>query len=471
MTEQEGDEKKDDASSIFISDKATHKDLLGYEIFTNPIATRISQLSASDTPLTIGIFGEWGSGKTSFLEMVRKSLKDTYNIDSMVFNAWKYEKEDELWSALLQCILNQAEIKGKWHERLKIKFKLWMMAVSLSSGLSEIIKSIITTILKTSIIILLLIFVIVILQPDISAYLAERNLTAKDVTLVGGGGISAIFIGLIIFLVAQKAEIILNLFDKNINIDLSKFKNSLSYREHISLIDKVNIEFREIVKLAKGKEEPEKPLVIIIDDLDRCLPEKALKLIEGIKLFLDMEYCVYLFALDRDLIEKIVHTKYKELNLDIAESKKIRENYIEKLIQVSIPIPPIDEERIREFIKILYAKYDTVFGDYISDIFAQTLPHNPRKIKHIIQMYLLWREIADPMIKKDIICPILLAKIVLIQSQFKEIFNEIVENHLLLKVLEASSLGEQIKLIDGGENTAYISAVVVKAEGILVLRQ
>ena len=55
----------DDASSIFISDKATSTDLLGYKIFTDPIATRISQLNASDTPLTIGVFGEWGSGKTS----------------------------------------------------------------------------------------------------------------------------------------------------------------------------------------------------------------------------------------------------------------------------------------------------------------------------------------------------------------------------------------------------------------------
>ena len=458
----------DDASSIFISDKATSTDLLGYKIFTDPIATRISQLNASDTPLTIGVFGEWGSGKTSFLEMVRTSLKNNYNIDSIVFNAWKYEKEDNLWSALLQCILNHAEVKGKWYDRLKIKLKLWRITVNLSSGLSEIAGNIIITVFKAIILILLIAIVIVILQPYISTYLAGRKLTAEEVTLLGGGGISAILLSLISVLVIPKAVSLLNLLDKNLNIDFSKFSNSLSYQEHISLIDRLNLEFRDIVKLAKGKEEPEKPIVIIIDDLDRCLPEKALQVIEGIKLFLDMEYCVYLFALDRDIIEKIVHVKYKDLNLADEEIKKARENYIEKLIQVSIPIPPIDKDRTKEFVKILYSKYDNIYGDYISDIFAQTLPHNPRKIKHIIQMYLVWREIADTMIKKNVICPILLAKIVVIQNQFKEIFNEIIENNLLLKALETSSLGEQLQLKEGDDKrTANISSVVIRAEGFL----
>lgn len=85
------------------------------------------------------------------------------------------------WSALLQCILNQAEIKVcKWYAKTKIKFKLWKMhIVSLRSGLSEIAKSIVTSILKILIIILLLITAIDILQPIISAYLSERNLTKR----------------------------------------------------------------------------------------------------------------------------------------------------------------------------------------------------------------------------------------------------------------------------------------------------
>ena len=93
-----------------LSDRPTTEDLLGFKQFTVPIAKRISNLTDKDTPLTIGIFGEWGSGKTSFLKMVDRELSDEYNISPIWFNAWKYDKEENLWSALLQCILNHTKV-------------------------------------------------------------------------------------------------------------------------------------------------------------------------------------------------------------------------------------------------------------------------------------------------------------------------------------------------------------------------
>ena len=62
------------------------------------------------TPLTIGILGPWGSGKTSFMRQVKDSVGE---LDSKIrhvkFNAWKYDVQETLWTAFLQTIVLQIE--------------------------------------------------------------------------------------------------------------------------------------------------------------------------------------------------------------------------------------------------------------------------------------------------------------------------------------------------------------------------
>lgn len=137
------------------ADSPTTKDLLGFMQFVRPLKERITNIDLKETPLTIGIYGAWGSGKTSFLNMLEKELKEKKcsiwiwvkqfiplrkkpkdwadagnskrcTIKSVIenyldkkkrlknrpiypiwFNAWKYSKEDNLWSALIQRILDE----------------------------------------------------------------------------------------------------------------------------------------------------------------------------------------------------------------------------------------------------------------------------------------------------------------------------------------------------------------------------
>src|SRR5262249_869620 len=61
------------------------------------------------TPLTVGLFGAWGSGKTTLMRMIERELKETDESKRFVFvqfDAWKYYKEDALWRALLLRVLN-----------------------------------------------------------------------------------------------------------------------------------------------------------------------------------------------------------------------------------------------------------------------------------------------------------------------------------------------------------------------------
>lgn len=126
-------------------------------------------------------------------------------------------------------------------------------------------------------------------------------------------------------------------------------------------------------------------------------------------------------------------TKTEEQTRNLAT---FGENYFEKIVQLAIPVPPLDESLIKGFITDLYSGMDETYCEDIVDIFAVGLPNNPRKIKNSLQVFLLWQDLAKEKIKIGKIIPSLLAKIVVIQNRFRTIYNEIIEDPSLLKELE-----------------------------------
>jgi predicted KAP-like P-loop ATPase len=81
------------------TDLPTTVDLLGYRQMVRPIVNRILASTTATTPLNVDVYGEWGSGKTSFLKMIDEELRDG-GLTPIWFSAWKYDREDNLWSAL-----------------------------------------------------------------------------------------------------------------------------------------------------------------------------------------------------------------------------------------------------------------------------------------------------------------------------------------------------------------------------------
>ena len=70
-------------------------------------------MSPGITPFTIGIYGKWGTGKTSLMRMLQKKLDEEKKIKTIWFNAWKFEKEKDIWVALIQTLLNEIEVKDE----------------------------------------------------------------------------------------------------------------------------------------------------------------------------------------------------------------------------------------------------------------------------------------------------------------------------------------------------------------------
>jgi ATPase subunit of ABC transporter with duplicated ATPase domains len=94
-----------------LDDLPTSKDTLDFQTYVDALADILLDPNAR-TPLTLGVFGPWGSGKTSLMKMIQARLqrttpdgesdRQTYTV---WFNAWLYSKEEALWRALVVQVL------------------------------------------------------------------------------------------------------------------------------------------------------------------------------------------------------------------------------------------------------------------------------------------------------------------------------------------------------------------------------
>jgi KAP family P-loop domain len=430
------------ANNVFavLRDSPTIEDLLGFKQFAISIAKNIIRDTDGDfdnnAQMTIGVYGEWGNGKTSFLQMVEQELKES-RIYPIWFDAWKYEKEDNLWAALVQKILDEAKVSGNWSRRAWVQFLIWKDSIRLRDGLWEVLKKVSPIFFKLLLIIISLYISIGLDTKTIEAFLSHWFPNNSVITTnVQANIIKTIGLLTAVFVTATGPFNLINIYKGKLGIDFSKFRHRSSYREHIAFLDEFGKEFEKIVRLlGQGK-----PLVIIIDDLDRCLPEKAIQVIEAIKLFLDIKGCIFLLALDRSIVERSVAVKYKEMmsiegDINRSFDKKTRfyEDYMDKFIQLAIVLPRLRRVEIQEFVRNLSTDEDVT---QCATIFGVGLSPNPRKIKRILRAFLFVRDMLVEDIRKYKIRTSIIAKLIVIQNQLTKVFEAFIEDPLLLEKLE-----------------------------------
>ena len=96
---------------------------LGYQVYVNAFVALIDNYGKDMAPLTIGIHGEWGSGKTTLMGAIKKKL-DGKKYISILFNAWKYNEEEGISRAFLRHSLLQVGNNFWWLRRFWYKLRL-----------------------------------------------------------------------------------------------------------------------------------------------------------------------------------------------------------------------------------------------------------------------------------------------------------------------------------------------------------
>ncbi len=288
------------------SDHETEQDYLG---FSHLVEAVYRLLSREDLlPATIGVYGDWGSGKSSLLKMVASRLAQSNDVLVLSLNGWLFEGYDDAKAALMETILD--EISN--HRPLTDKAK------KLAGRLIRRVN-----------------------------WLRMTGKALKYATgyLLGGPpGVAAVAVAEAAIPKAEekKAD------KKESDDDFEKYFQKDPDVEQRRGIREFRRDFNEFLAETKIK-----TLVVIIDDLDRCLPDTIIETLEAIKLFLFVPHTAFLLGADERLVRYAVRRRFPELPGERAE---VGRDYLEKLVQFAIRVPPLSRTEMETYIALLFSK-------------------------------------------------------------------------------------------------------------------
>ena len=373
-----------------LSDQPADQDRLNFA----PYATTLAEIIAdrgTRTPLTIGVFGGWGRGKTSLMLMVRRWLSEHQDSDFPVrtvwFNAWLYSREQALWRALISRVLEGArgfELGELALDRLRqLEARLYRAMETTCGSLT--------------------------LPPGMApgqasvALPAPAGLELLRRQMERGG---------------EDSERLETLID---DVEVSQ---ALTRRDQIAALDDFRSQFEEI---STDCIVPHGRLAVFVDDLDRCLPDKAVEVLEAVKLFLDVPGCVFVMGVDRAVIEEGITVRYSDYETELDGAR-----YLEKIIQIPFSLPPVLPEAVEEYVRKETAS--NLPDERCETVFSVGLEPNPRRIKRTLNIFLLlWRLAQNREELHDVIKPVRLAKIVIIQQYHPRLFALLTEGgHYLI---------------------------------------
>lgn len=284
------------------------EDLFNVEVYVNALC---SFIRSCETPMTISIQGDWGSGKTSMMNMMMANLQGT--VWPIWFNTWQFSQFDMgngLVFSMMDIVLKGLDCEPNVRKKI-------------INGLIGFGKR------------------------------AVRNVS--DYTL--GGEITSV---------------ISNTIDRIPDIDFAS--------EITGLKDK----FREAVEEKLEKEHRER-VVIFVDDLDRLQPSKAIELLEVLKLFLDCDRCVFVLAVDYEVVTLGIKQKFgKDVSVEKGRS------FFDKIIQLPFKIPVANYD-IHRYVRDMMERIDISTDDkevsLYYDLIQSSIGFNPRSMKRLFNTF------------------------------------------------------------------------------------
>lgn len=296
------------------SDGVTNVDFVNFTSVAESVAEVIDQ--ADGRPVSIGVSGAWGVGKSSMITLIRGALEKRDYDSKFVFvefNAWLYQGFDDVRAALLEVIATK--LKEEAEERKsgvdKAKELLnrvdWFRLAKLTAGSA---------------------FALSLGLPPVgllgTAVAQGRKLASGKAGAEDVEGAQA------------TAEAVLNEGGQLLKApkDESPPQAIHAVRESFEgVLDALGI-----------------TLVVLIDDLDRCLPETTISTLEAIRLFLFLDRTAFVIAADNEMIRHAVKRHF-----DGVDDAHVT-SYFDKLIQVPIGVPPLGTQEVRAYLILLFVE-------------------------------------------------------------------------------------------------------------------
>lgn len=372
-----------------------------------PYSDTLSQIILdTDGPFTIGVFGEWGTGKTSLMRMVYNELNDEMTekalgeskIIPVWFNAWKYEREEHLIIPLAATIIRTLD--------------------------------------------------------------ANRDLFAK-----ASKGIKSITNALraTAYGFSTKAKIKIPL--------IGEVETALSAKDVIERSEKINSDpilegslyLNAFEKIEKAAAQADFKVVIFIDDLDRCFPDAAIKLLEGIKLVLSQPNFIFVLGVARSVIEGYLEHRYKkEYGIEGFQGH----SYLDKIVQLPFYMP-LHHDRVKLYLSLLLRQVEGLtkeeqkeFNEFLPFI-ASAAGTNPRAIIRFINNLLTDKAINDNIFPSGRISISYFALSRSLQQRWSSLFSLLCDDDNLCKEISGWNQSRVLEIASQESDRQYIAKMLL----------
>ena len=295
------------------SDNETSRDFLNFKCVADTAAEIVVQ--ANGQPLSIGVSGGWGVGKSSMLKLIADSLMTRGNNDYLFveFNAWLYQGYDDARAALMEEIARSLIAHGE----------------ETNSGLEKA-KELLGRV----------------------NWLRVAGLAAGSALSLGAGVPPLWMLGSLFSTAKDLADAKVDQGD--LDAAQQTAKAMAASTGQLLTPEQGSSPPRQIQDLRKHfadtLSDMNVTLVVFIDDLDRCLPATSIATLEAVRLFLFLPRTAFIIAADDRMIRQAVRMHFQGQTLDDA----VVTSYFDKLVQIPIRVPPLGTQEVRAYLMLLF---------------------------------------------------------------------------------------------------------------------
>ena len=314
---------------LILTDDVASDPILDFNLYSNAIVNIVRN---SHPKFTIGIFGDWGAGKTTLINSVDKALQTDKDLIRIKLEVWRYKREQFPLVSLLKSIAYALPAVKQFEE---LKQKLETSAINFLKKTPDILTSI------------------------ISKYASEEDEISHEM---------------------------LESFKKELNSKI----------QLIAELDRDTVYFdgfEEIKKEIKNLRlnNPAFRIIVFVDDLDKCSPKKALEILELIRVFHDIEGFVYIIGISHDMIIKLSNIENNETSNDGEHYiKKLIQ------IPITLPKWSNQDivNLVKDLVKkgMIHDKFKEVVDKNI-ELISVAIDNNPREIKRFLNNFFVAHEI------------------------------------------------------------------------------
>ena len=466
-------------------DNETTEDLLGFQVHVDLIHSIVTDPEM--LPVTIGIFGDWGSGKTSVMKMLERSFDpNSYAEDSeerakyekvacLYFNGWLFEGYDDAKSAILSSILLElgehksfgSKVQGKVVGLLKSVNYMRLARFGLQS----------------------------VALPALTAYIS------------GGASLVPGLMNMISPFLDTGEKQSEGTNSEESETEKNKKDEKTDWEELIKTdktpagpldVKSFRAQFADLIAQCEIGS-----LVVLIDDLDRCSPERIIDNLEAIKLFLNVERTAFVIGADPRIVRHAIETRYRPSEIEKEDNQeeaghRLVLDYLEKLIQIPYHLPRLSPAEVETYMVLLFCSRDlekekvkkclaafeslraqdryTVFGyTNVKDVLGEQevpetlsksltfctasapsitegLKGNPRQVKRFLNAFVLRRQLAE-VAKLEHIRDEVLVKLMVLEYGHPEQYRQLYEWQTIAGGFPEEIQNLESRILPSDENT------------------